>query len=332
MNPLTEFLLVLLLLLGSGFYSGMETGIVSVNRVRLRHMLKRKNRRALQLHWFMEHPDDMLATTLVGTNLCNTAMTVLGTQMIVSRVGDPRLGNLLASAVLLVVILVFGEYLPKAWFQSHPLDRSARYVPILRLSAWLFRWLSLPVTALSRAIIPAPKNGSAAEAKNRITRKDIQFLLSRESGATPDLSEPRRRMVEGVFSLSEKTARDVMLPREQMISIRQDMSIQNVLELARQTPAQSFPVFSPTEKRFTGILKISDLYARIDDPDIEIPHLLRPPQYVAEDTPADDLLPRLRLSRQPMLLVRDDHDRVTGFVTTEVVLEEIVGPLYERSL
>jgi len=330
MSPLTQLILVLLLLTGSGFYSGMETGIVSVNRVRLRHLVKRKNRRALLVKRFMDHPDDMLATTLVGTNLCNTALTVLGTHLIVSRVGNPSWGNVLASTSLLILILVFGEYLPKAWFQSHPLDRSGRFIDVLRFSAWLFRGISVPVIGLSKLLIPAPGREAAEEKKNRITRKDIQFLLSRESGATPDLSEPRRRMVEGVFRLSEKTAKDVMLPRERMIVIRPEMAIGDILALASQTPAQSFPVFSSSEKRFTGILKLSDLYAHLDEADVRVPQLLRPPQYVSEDTPGDDLLPRLRLSRQPMLLVRDDHDRVTGFVTTEVVLEEIVGPLYER--
>lgn len=330
MSPLTEWLLLGLLLAGSGFYSGMETGIVSVNRVRLRHLLKRKDRRAEQLKWFIDHPDDMLATTLVGTNLCNTALTVLGTRMVVEQVGDPRLGNALASAALLVLILLFGEYLPKAWFQSHPLDRSGRFVRLLRFSAWLFRGVSVPVTTLSRFLVPGPGESADEEKKNRITRKDIRFLLSKESGATPELSEPRRRMVEGVFGLSEKTAREIMLPRSAMISIRPDMSLREILELATQTQAQSFPVFSPAEKRFTGLLKLSDLYARIDEEDVVLQTLIRPPQYVSEDTPGDDLLPRLRLSRQPMLLVRDDHDQVTGFVTTEVVLEEIVGPLYER--
>ena len=331
MNPFTQFLLVLILLAGSGFYSGMETGIVSVNRVRLRHLVKRKDRRALAVKRFMDHPEDMLATTLVGTNLCNTALTVLGTHLMVSLTGNPRLGNLLASITLLILILVFGEYLPKAWFQSHPLDRSGRFIDLLRVSAWLFRGISVPVIGLSKILIPAPGRESTEAKKHRITRKDIQFLLSRESGATPDLSETRRGMVEGVFRLSEKTARDVMLPRDRMIVIRPDLPLADILQLAGQNPAQSFPVFSPTEKRFTGILKLSDLYAHLDaeEGEVRIPELLRPPQYVSEDTPGDDLLPRLRLSRQPMLLVRDDHDRVTGFVTTEVVLEEIVGPLYE---
>ncbi len=330
MSPLTQLILVLLLLVGSGFYSGMETGIVSVNRVRLRHLVKRKNRRALLVKRFMDNPDDMLATTLVGTNLCNTALTVLGTHLIVSWVGNPRLGNLLASTSLLILILVFGEYLPKAWFQSHPLDRSGRYIDVLRFSAWLFRGISVPVIGISKLLVPSRGDAASEQKKNRITRKDIQFLLSKESGATPELSEPRRRMVEGVFQLSEKTAKDVMLPREKMIVIRPEMAVEDILALAAKTPAQSFPVFSTAEKRFTGILKLSDLYAHLDEPDVQVPQLLRPPQYVADDTPGDDLLPRLRLSRQPMLLVRDDHDRVIGFVTTEVVLEEIVGPLYER--
>jgi CBS domain containing-hemolysin-like protein len=165
------------------------------------------------------------------------------------------------------------------------------------------------------------------DASERITRTDIRFLLSRESGATPDLGEQRRRMVVGVFELSEKTAADVMIPRQQMLLVKTDTPVQEILELARRSAVKSFPVYSDAEKRFTGILKLSDLFERIDEEDLTVPDLIRPPHYVDEELPADDLLPRLRLSRQPLLLVRDDQGLVTGFITTEVVLEEIVGPL-----
>jgi CBS domain containing-hemolysin-like protein len=183
---------------------------------------------------------------------------------------------------------------------------------------------------LVRLLIPAGADAAALENKARITRKDILFLLSRESGATPDLGEQRRRMVIGVFALSDKTARDVMIPRERMLRITPDMPMREILELASRSRVKSFPVWSESDQRFTGILKVSDLFEHIDDPDLRLPDLIRPPQYIDSDMPADDLLPRLRMSRQPMLLIRGDGGQVIGFVTSEVVLEEIVGPLYER--
>lgn len=328
MNPVTELFLLLMFLLGSGFYSGMETGIVSVNRVRLRHLVKRRDKRALKVQHYIEDPDRMLATTLVGTNLCNTAITVAGASLMVRLTGNPRVGSVAAGVLFTALILVFGEYLPKAWFQSHPLRRSGRFIDILGVSARIFQGIAVPLIWVMKRLIPDPPPGEAPS-KDGITRSDIQFLLSRESGATPDLSEQRRRMVLGVFVLAEKTARDLMIPRQNMVLIKQDTSMEEVRELASRSSVKSFPVYSDAEQRFTGILKLSDLFAISDDPEARWQTFLRPPQYVAEDTPADDLLPRLRLTRQPMLLVRDDQDNVTGFITTEVVLEEIVGPLEE---
>lgn len=327
MSPGEHLLLLLAFLIGSGFYSGIETGIVSVNRVRLRHLLKQRERRAESLSGFIEHPDRMLATTLIGTNLCNTAFTVMGTRFLLGLIPSPTVANAVAAVLLLLLILVFGEYLPKAWFQSKPLERSLRLVPGLQLSAWVFRPVGVVISGLVRLLFPAPAGDTAA--RDRITRRDVQFLLSDESGATPDLGAQRRQMIDGVFSLAEKTARDIMVPRAEMKSIRSDISREDLLDLARRTRAKSFPVFSDREQRFTGILKLSDVFQILDAPDFSLPEVLRPPQYVTEDTPADDLIPRLRLSRQPMLLVRNDKDVVTGFVTTEVVLEEILGPLYE---
>lgn len=328
MNPLLEIGLFLFFLLASAFYSGIETGIVSINRVRLRHQVKRRDRRALLLERFMDDPENMLSTSLVGTNLANTAFTVIGTRLIVDLMGSSRLGGAVSAVVLTLLILVFGEYLPKAWFQSHPLVRSGRFMSIFRLSQILFKGISWPVVTLVRVVIPPP-NVEEGEERARITRQDIQFLLSRESGSTPDLGEQRRRMVVGVFDLSEKQARDVMIPRERMLQVKPDTPMAEVLELARKSKVKTFPVYSEVEKRFTGILRLEDIFERIDDPDLTVPDLIRPPQYVEEDLPADDLIPWMRLSRQPVLLVRDDNGTVTGFVTTEVVLAEIVGPIYE---
>jgi putative hemolysin len=328
MNALLELTLFVFFLMASAFYSGIETGIVSINRVRLRHQVKRRDRRALLLERFMDDPENMLSTSLVGTNLANTAFTVIGTRMMVDLMGSPRVGGAVSAVVLTLLILVFGEYLPKAWFQSHPLVRSGRFMSIFRLSQILFKGISWPVVSLVRMVIPPP-NVEEGEERARITRQDIQFLLSRESGSTPDLGEQRRRMVVGVFDLSEKQARDVMIPRERMLQVKPDTPMSEVLELARKSKVKTFPVYSEVEKRFTGILRLEDIFERIDDPDLTVPDLIRPPQYVEEDLPADDLIPWMRLSRQPVLLVRDDNGTVTGFVTTEVVLAEIVGPIYE---
>jgi putative hemolysin len=328
MSPLMELGLFFFFLLASAFYSGIETGIVSVNRVRLRHRVKRKDKRAQRLEALMDDPDSMLSTSLVGTNLANTAFTVIGTRLIVDVIGSPRLGGPVSAVVLTLMILVFGEYLPKAWFQSHPLVRSVRFMSIFRLSQFLFKGISWPVVTLVRALLPPP-NVQEGEARARITRGDIQYLLSRESGATPDLGDQRRRMVVGVFDLSEKVARDVMIPREQMLQVKPDTPMSDVLELARKSKVRTFPVYSESEQRFTGVLRLEDIFERIDDPNLTIPELIRPPQYVEEELPADDLIPRMRLSRQSVLLVRNDNGLVTGFVTTEVVLAEIVGPIYE---
>jgi len=329
MNYGIEISLFLFFLLASAFYSGIETGIVSVNRVRLRHQVKRKDKRAQRLAKLMDDPESMLSTSLVGTNVANTAFTVIGTRLIVESIGSLRLGGAVAAVSLTLMILVFGEYLPKAWFQSYPLVRSTRFMSIFRLSQFLFKGISWPVVTLVRLVIPPPNIEEGAE-RARITRKDIQFLLSRESGSTPDLGEQRRRMVVGVFGLSEKEAKDVMIPRERMLQVQPNTPMSEVLELARKSKVKTFPVYSEVEQRFTGVLRLTDVYERIDDPDLTVPDLIRPPQYVDEDLAADDLIPRMRLGRQPVLLVRNDTGRVTGFVTTEVVLAEIVGPIYEN--
>lgn len=325
-----DFVLLFVFLIGSGLFSGIETGIVSINAVRLRHMVKRRDKAALILQTFLKDSDRMLATTLVGTNLCNTALTVVGDEIVEKYVTVELVASLLTGVGMTIVILVFGEYLPKAWFQSHPLRRSGLFVHVLEFFSYIFLVVTKPITMLVRVMIPdKPGSNEDEEVLGSLNRKDMQYLLSRESGATPSLNEQHRRMVVGVFNLAEKTAKDVMVPRDEMILVHKETPVHEVLRLASKNQVKTFPVYSEVDKRFVGILKLSDLYQHLDDESKQLPDLMRPPQYVSPDLPADDLLPRMRLSRQPMLLVRDTADTVIGFVTTDVVLEEIVGPLYE---
>lgn len=320
---MTESLILLFVcLIGSGFFSGMETGVVSINRLRLHHMVRSRRKNAATLQHFSEDSNYLLGTTLIGTNLCNNAFTVVGTSLGIALLGH-KTGTTAAFIACTLIILVCGEYLPKAWFQSNPTTRTLRYIRPLNFFGNLFKPITFCLIWLTEHL---PGTEPDQDKSYLLSREELQRLVSQPGEASAYLSAQKKRMIHEVFQLSTRTCKDIMVPRNSMRIIKQNTTVPEMLDLARELDMTRFPVYSTESNQFVGLLNILDI---IEDPnpEHEIRDFIRPPQFVPEDLPADDLIPRMRLTRQPMLLVRNTRGEVTGFITTEVVLAELVGHL-----
>jgi len=323
---MTELTLLFLLLLGSGYFSGIETGVVSINRLRFHQLLRKKKPGSATVHRFMKDPDLFFGTTLVGTNLCNVAFSVVAAGYAERHLGPA--GVWWAGLITILLVLLFGEYLPKAWFQSRPMKRSMRFAPPLRFFARLFHGLIVPLQVLSRWLVPirGGEGGSAAWTP-KITREDLLHLLDPKSGATPSLTDQERRLITGVLSLSEATAGALMIPRSRLRILDRSLSVPALLEALRKHPEDRLPMGNPSGE-IVGVLNVLEFLHHAQDPGVRIADFLRQPQFVSEDTPADELIARMRLHRHPLLFVRNSRGNITGYVTTQLVLEHIASGLY----
>lgn len=318
-----ELILLVVCLLGSALYSGMETGVVSINRIRLQHLVRAKRRGADIIQRFLDQPDHLLGTTLVGTNLCNVVVSVVAASIFVQLLGGS--GLWVASVTSTVVLLIFGEYLPKAWFRSYPAYRVIPFARILQWSGYLFYPLSMGIMWVARALIPG-HTGDAERANPFITREELQYL-AREGEKTGALSSEERRMMQGVLELTRKTCADIMIPRDRMVVIHPNTPADEVLEIARRKQISRLPIYDEQSGTFTGFVHILDVLISNHRAGKAARDYARPPQYVAADSRADHVLPRMRLTRQPLALVQDEREQVIGLVSIEDVLEEIVGKM-----
>ena len=319
----TDLVILMIGLIGSALYSGMETGVVSVNRLRLQHLVRRKWRGAAIIQRFLDQPDHLLGTTLVGTNLCNVAVSVTSASLAVHMMGAS--GLWVASLISTVVLLIFGEYLPKAWFRSYPAYRVTPFARALQWSGFVFYPLSMGVMRLARLLIP----GRTSEEERRnpfVTREELQYL-AREGEKTGELSTEERRMMHGVLDLTHKACADIMVPRDCMVTVVPDTPAERVLEVARERQVSRLPIFDETTRRFTGFVHIMDVLIANHWKGRVARDYARPPQYVDAGSRAYQLLPRMRLTRQPLALVQDNRKDVIGLVSIEDVLEEIVGKM-----
>lgn len=318
-----ELLGIAFLLLASAFFSGMETGVISVNRLRLHHLLHRNVRHAATLKKFVDHPDYLLGTTLVGNNIVNVSLAVMLSNLITRLMGP--VGAILSPVLLTLVIIIVGEYLPKAYFQSNPSARILPVIGLLDLSGRVFYPVTRAVMFVTGLFFPSPSSGEG-ESSAFITREELKSLAA-EASSDGKLGRARRQMIERVFDLTLKTCRQIMIPAEHMVAIELTSTREEIIARARESGYSRLPVFEGSLNGIRGIVHILDVLGDGSRSSKTARDYMRPPSFVGADTPADDLLARMRVTRQPMLIVRDESSKVLGLVTTEDVLEEIVGEL-----
>jgi len=318
------FAIILLCLAGGAFFAGMETGIISIHRMRLEHFVRSGSRNALLLQEYVKDSDRLLGTTLVGTNICVVVISVISASLATRVLGE--WGEPVSTVIVSLVVLIVAEYMPKAWFHSRPIERSERYAGLLRIMEILFKPISASILWITR-IFYRTKGNAFTKPDPFVTREDLK-LLAREGEKDGILSPRERIMIHRVIELSGKKAGEVMVPREQIVSIERGTSIPRFLDKARQSEFTRMPIYDPTHQTYTGTINVFFVLATGEESEQQtVDSFAREPLMVPESMPADDILPRMRKARQPMCLVTDDRQAVTGLITTEDILRSIVGEL-----
>jgi putative hemolysin len=317
-----ELILITVCLIGSAFFSGIETGLISINRLRLRHLVRHQIKGADILQDFLNKPDHLLGTTLVGNNIVNTVTSIVMASVGMRLFGSG--GSWLFTAITTAVLLVFCEYLPKAWFSSFPSRRCLPFATPLRIIGRVLHPLSRVLMSVVKFLTPFIKEGEDSKSKATITRDEVLHLV-REGHKAGALSNDEVRMIKGVFELRTTACSELMVPRKDMVYIHQDTSADDIRMFARAQQVSQFPVLDREKQTFVGIVYMVDVLSDGTPAGKSAKDYMRPPQLVAATTPVDHILPRMRVTKQPIVLVANEKYDVVGYVTLDMVLEEVVG-------
>lgn len=321
---LAHVLIIAVCLAASAFFSGIETGIISIHRMRLRHFVRLGSRSARILESFVNDFDRLIGTTLVGNNICLVVLSV-STASLADNCTIPGVAALTPLLTAGFVIL-FGEYLPKAWFQARPIERSQRFAALLRAAEWGFRPVAFLIIALARALTPGGREKTFSRPAPFVTRDDLK-ILAREGEKDGVLSAKERYMIHRVIEMSTLKAASIMIPLDRITSVFDDLPVPDFLALARQSGLTRFPCVRRQTGEFTGIVNVFHVLAAGEGARTgTVNAFLRPPQFIPAAMQADRILPQMRRGRQPMCLVRDGA-KVVGLVTAEDILRIIVGKL-----
>ena len=316
--------LVLLFFL-SAFFSGSETALTALDRMRLKYLVEKGRPGADRLAAVLEKPERLLSTILIGNNLVNIAASVFATALLIEIFGEH--GELLTILILTPILLILAEISPKTYAAQNP-EKVSFFVfrPIL-----LFMWLLTPVIwIVSGASNLLTRLFRSAEARPTISADEIKSIISagEQSGA---VHEDKRRMLHGIFELSQIRVRDVMIPRTEVVGIDVATPFAEILQLVQKARHSRFPVYEENLDSIVGIIHSKDILNYVHRPEeCDIRQVARAPFFVPESQLIESLLQSFREKRVHLAIVVDEHGGVEGIVTLEDIFEEVFGEIEDE--
>ncbi|MFO7535087.1 MAG: CNNM domain-containing protein [Kiritimatiellia bacterium] len=322
MNSLQLFL-IFLCLIGNAFFAGIETGLISINRLKLRPHVEEEEPWALLIQNFLDNPGRLLSTTLVGTNLCMIMGSILAAN--VANNFSPHAGEWIAGILMTTIVLVACEYSPKAWFRAHPIARTRLFVRALDVSSRVLGPPCRLIMSLTNWIVPEPA-GQAPRAPV-MSREDL-VVLTKESTDSGLLTPKQRIMILRVADLSETTAPSCMIPLAKMTMVRETATVAEFYRQARESNYSNIPVYSDEKKQFVGLVNLYDVIP-LEPADSATPvsRFMKSALFVKYNAPLTELFPLMRRARQSVCLVTGARGEVVGLLTSEDILKLIVGSL-----
>jgi putative hemolysin len=320
---ISKIILLFVLLCFSGFFSGSETALFSLGHAKLRELAASKLQRKRLVARTMENPIRVLATILLGNTFVNIAASSLGENVISSFLGGER-AILISTLVMTALILVFGEITPKTIAVQRPETVASWLIEPLSIFSTLItpaRWLLRRITdfILSCVGVRRGKRGVVLGEEELKTIVDIGF----SEGVVNRLE---KEIIHRVFAFGEKTARHVMTPSLQVVSLSVDMPPEEALEILRRRRFSRAPVYEGREDHIIGIVHLKDFILRAEASSLR--GLIRPVQFVPESRRIDTLFDEFRTGRQHFSVVIDEYGVFCGIVTMDDLLEEIVGEAF----
>lgn len=322
MNP---YIGIILLLIGSAFFSSSEIAYASANRSRLRKAAESGSKAGKWALEISEHYDKALCTVLIGNNLVNIASSSVATVIAMALVGDA--GVAIATGVMTFLLLIFGEILPKQLAKQYCDSYALAVAPILKLCMVI----TAPLVRLFMAMIAQLSKLWGGSQDASITYEDLVTVIEtvEEEGI---IDEDCSELLQSAIEFDETEAQEIVTHRVEMTALDISDPVEELIETALNCEYSRIPVYEGTIDNIIGILPVNQLLKELlDTPTPDIRSLLQEPVFVPQTRELPELLEQMRRSKFHMAVVTDDHGGTLGIVTMEDILEELVGEIWDET-
>lgn len=315
----------IVLVLLSAFFSGSETALMSINRIRFRHLAK-TSRRARMVNEILEKPERLIGTLLFCNNLVNVGLSALGTGLAIALLGEQ--GMIYATFIITIFLLVFGEITPKTIAAYHSDAIAIMIAPLIAFFVRLLYPIVHLLSTLSRGLIFLLRLQPSRQ-DARLTEAEIESVIE-ESGDGGTLGKDQQNMLLGVLMLEKTTVSDIMLPMRDVVAIHVDADYSEVLDIVKQTEFSRYPVYKDEVTDIIGFIHVRDLIGFEPDEPFSVRKILRKPYFIPDIRPVRQQFMSFQKRRVHLAFVVDEYGNVIGLVTLEDILEEIVGEIEDE--
>lgn len=316
-----QVILLFILLLLSGFFSSAETALFSISKTKARHLAKKKTKSLLLIKRMKDDPHRLLSTILIGNNLVNVGAAALATSVTINMFPNYAVG--IATGIMTFLILVFGEVIPKSF-------ATRNNILIARMVIYPTYWFSIlcyPVIIFLNFI---PKLTGKIKKTPTVTEEELMTFVEvvEEEG---EIKEEEKELIHRIFELDDTSTSEIMTPRTDMFVIEANEKL--VLEDILKSGFTRIPVIENDLDHVIGIINIKDLFLHnvTSGTRIDVRKIMTKPYFVPENKKLDKLLHQFKIRKHHMAIVVDEYGGVSGLITLEDALEEIVGEIVDET-
>ena len=325
MNPenIRNIIALAVLILMSGYFSATETAFLSCNKTRLRTMAEKGNKRAALVNRLNENYDRLLSTILIGNNIVNLAAASIGTVLFVRLYGD--IGATVSTAVITVLVLIFGEITPKNVAKDCPEKLAMFSAPIIRVLIWIFTPLNF-LFGLWKKLISKVLH---LESDSKMSQEELLMLVEEvREGGTIDSEEGD--LLKNAIEFNDMRAEDILTHRVDLEAVDIESTKEEIAEVFTQSKFARLPVYEDSIDNIIGILNMKDFYDGTGITAKSIRDIMTKPLFVLKSEKIDELLKLLQETKSQMAVILDVYGGTLGIVTLEDILEELVGEIWDE--
>lgn len=324
-SDVIQLIILLVLLFLSAFFSSAETAMTTVNRIRIRTLADEGNARAKTLLKITDDPAKFLSAILIGNNIVNLSAASLTTSLAYGLGGSMVA---IASGILTLLILLFGEITPKTMATIHSEKISLLYAPIISIFIRLMTPVIFIVNGMANVILRILHIDPNANTKV-MTENDLRTIVdvSHEDGV---IESEEKEMINNVFDLGDAKAKDVMVPRVHVTFADVNSTYDELIDIFREDKFTRLPIFEDTTDNVIGTINMKDLLLYDNKKDFHLRDILREAYFTYEYKNISELLLEMRESSFNIAIVLDEYGETAGLITLEDLLEEIVGEIRDE--
>ena len=322
-----ELTLLIIGLFLSGFFSSSETALFSISKVKALHIAKDGSKTGLLILKMKEDSHTLLTTILIGNNLVNIGASAIATSIAISYFKSNAVG--IATGIMTMLILVFGEIFPKS-FANH------NNILVARVVIYPLFWLSKLFFPLIYILNFIPKLHGIIDTSHETVTEDELMTMVEVVEEEGEIKEEEKEFITNIFEFDDTSCSEIMTPRADMfvIDVSQNMDIEKILE----TGFSRIPVIEDSIDNIIGILHVKDLFASFQkactsesDTPLDVKQIMKIPYFIPESKKLDSLLQDFKQKKNHIAIVVDEHGGVSGIVTLEDVVEEIIGEIIDET-